>query len=150
MGNATQCFPTKKTIAWLKKWVLPKVDRLEIDYLHADLEKIQLRIASVASPDIGACLGDPGRVHPPTLWFPYIRRSARRSSLRAPPKSRRSDIRPNLTCTFRGITWTNLGCELLAQSRVGHDPSRKDDLLTPSVINPLTELRFWIAHQTTL
>ena len=40
----TKIFPTQKAIAWLKKLTLPKTDRLEMDYLLADLERIDQRI----------------------------------------------------------------------------------------------------------
>ncbi len=40
----TKTFPTKAAIAWLKKLVLSKIDRLEMDYLLADLEHIQQRL----------------------------------------------------------------------------------------------------------
>jgi transposase len=51
----TKCFPTKKAIAWLKKLVLPKVDRLEMDYLLADLEQIQLRIDELQEVIVERC-----------------------------------------------------------------------------------------------
>ena len=40
----TKTFPTKAAIAWLKKLVLPPIDRLEMDHLLADVELIQQRI----------------------------------------------------------------------------------------------------------
>jgi transposase len=40
----TKTFPTQRAIAWLKKLVLPKVDRLEMDHLLSDLEHVQLRM----------------------------------------------------------------------------------------------------------
>ena len=40
----TKVFPTQKAIAWAKKLALPKMDRLELDYLLEDLERIEQRI----------------------------------------------------------------------------------------------------------
>ena len=40
----TKTFPTQAAIAWLKKLVLPEIDRLEMDHLLSDLERIQQRI----------------------------------------------------------------------------------------------------------
>jgi transposase len=40
----TKRFPTLAAIAWLKTLELPEIDRLEMDYLLADLEPIQLRL----------------------------------------------------------------------------------------------------------
>jgi transposase len=40
----TKRFPTQRAIAWLKELVLPKIDRLEIDHLLADLEHVQQRV----------------------------------------------------------------------------------------------------------
>ena len=40
----TKRFPTIAAIAWLKKLELPKIDRLEIDHLLADLEQVQQRL----------------------------------------------------------------------------------------------------------
>ena len=40
----TKTFPTQRAIAWLKTLVLPEIDRLELDYLLADLEHIQHRV----------------------------------------------------------------------------------------------------------
>src|SRR5258705_2172084 len=37
----TQTFPTQSAIAWLKALVLPAVDRLEMNYLLADLEHLE-------------------------------------------------------------------------------------------------------------
>ena len=39
----TKTFPTKTAIAWLKKLVLPEIDRLEMNHLLADLEHVQQR-----------------------------------------------------------------------------------------------------------
>lgn len=39
----TKTFPTQRAIAWLKKLVLPVIDRLEMNHLLADLEHIQQR-----------------------------------------------------------------------------------------------------------
>jgi transposase len=39
----TKTFPTQPAIAWLKKLVLPEIDRLEMDHLLADLALIQQR-----------------------------------------------------------------------------------------------------------
>jgi len=43
----TKTFPTIKAIAWLKTIVLPEVDRLELDYLLADLEHIEQRLGEL-------------------------------------------------------------------------------------------------------
>ena len=40
----TKTFPTKAAIAWLKKLVLPEIDRLEMNQLLADLEHVQQRV----------------------------------------------------------------------------------------------------------
>jgi len=40
----TKTFPTRRAIAWLKKLVLPQVDRLEMDHLLVDLEHAQRRM----------------------------------------------------------------------------------------------------------
>lgn len=40
----TKKFPTLRAIAWLKKLVLPEVDRLEMNHLLAELEQVQKRI----------------------------------------------------------------------------------------------------------
>ncbi len=43
----TKTFPTVDAINWLKKLSLPTVDRLEMDYLLADLEHIQQRLKDI-------------------------------------------------------------------------------------------------------
>ena len=40
----TKRFPTLAAIAWLKKLVLPEIDRLEMDHLLADLKQVQQRL----------------------------------------------------------------------------------------------------------
>ena len=40
----TKRFPTQAAIAWLKKVVLPAIDRLEMDQLLTDLERVQHRL----------------------------------------------------------------------------------------------------------
>jgi transposase len=40
----TKTFPTKLAIAWLKKLVLPEIDRLEMNHLLTDLEHVQQRL----------------------------------------------------------------------------------------------------------
>ena len=40
----TKTFPSQAAIAWLRKLALPKVDRLEMDYLLSDLEHVQRRM----------------------------------------------------------------------------------------------------------
>jgi transposase len=40
----TKTFPTIDAVNWLKKLSLPKFDRLEMDYLLADLERIEQRV----------------------------------------------------------------------------------------------------------
>ena len=40
----TKRFPTKTGIAWLKKLVLPEIDRLEMNHLLTDLEHVQQRV----------------------------------------------------------------------------------------------------------
>jgi len=43
----TKTFPTQRAIAWLKKLILPTVDRWELDHLLLDLEHIQQRVAEL-------------------------------------------------------------------------------------------------------
>lgn len=43
----TKTFPTLRAVAWLKKLVLPQIDRLELDQLLADLEHIERRLAEL-------------------------------------------------------------------------------------------------------
>jgi transposase len=40
----TKRFPTQAAIAWLKKVVLPAIDRLEMDHLLTDVERVQHRL----------------------------------------------------------------------------------------------------------
>ena len=40
----TKTFPTVSAIAWLKKLVLPEIDRLEMNHLLADLEQVEKRL----------------------------------------------------------------------------------------------------------
>ena len=40
----TKTFPTQLAVAWLKKLVLPEIDRLEMDHLLADLKHVQQRV----------------------------------------------------------------------------------------------------------
>ena len=40
----TKTFPTQRAVAWLKKLVLPEIDRLEMNYLLLDLENAQKRV----------------------------------------------------------------------------------------------------------
>lgn len=40
----TKTFPTQQAIAWLRQLSLPEIDRLEMNFLLADLEQIQQRI----------------------------------------------------------------------------------------------------------
>ena len=40
----TKTFPTQRAITWLKKLVLPEIDRLEMNHLLADLEHTQQRL----------------------------------------------------------------------------------------------------------
>jgi len=40
----TKTFPTAQAIAWLRRLVLPEIDRLELEHLLVDLEHIQRRI----------------------------------------------------------------------------------------------------------
>ena len=40
----TKTFPTLPAIAWLKKLVLPEIDRMEMDHLLSDLEQVQQRL----------------------------------------------------------------------------------------------------------
>lgn len=40
----TKTFPTRLAISWLKALVLPEIDRLELDFLLADLQHIEQRI----------------------------------------------------------------------------------------------------------
>ena len=65
----TKRFPTQRAVAWLKKLVLPEIDRLEMQYLLADLETIQQRLLELekvitercgASEDARLLLSMPG------------------------------------------------------------------------------------------
>ena len=65
----TKLFPTLRAIAWLKKLVLPEIDRLEMQYLLADLELILQRLQELekvitercgASEDARLLLSMPG------------------------------------------------------------------------------------------
>ena len=40
----TKTFPTQTAVAWLKKLALPQIDRLEMDHLLGDLERVQQRM----------------------------------------------------------------------------------------------------------
>lgn len=51
----TKIFPTKKSIAWLKKLALSKMDRMEVDYLIADLERIDQRMAELQEVIVERC-----------------------------------------------------------------------------------------------
>ena len=53
----TKRFPTLRAIAWLKKLVLPEIDRLEIDHLLADLEHVQQRMAELEKLIAERCAG---------------------------------------------------------------------------------------------
>lgn len=68
----TKKFPTKLAIAWLKKLELPEIDRLELDHLLEDIERIQQRIErleeaiaqrSLASPEARILTSIPGVSH---------------------------------------------------------------------------------------
>lgn len=51
----TKTFPTKKAIAWAKKLVLPKMDRLELDSLLEDLELIEKRLSELQEVIVHRC-----------------------------------------------------------------------------------------------
>jgi len=51
----TKIFPTQKAIVWLKKLALPKMDRMEMDYLLGDLERIDQRIAELQEVLVERC-----------------------------------------------------------------------------------------------
>ena len=51
----TKVFPTQKAIAWAKKLVLPKMDRFEVDYLLADLERIEQRMGQLQGVIVQRC-----------------------------------------------------------------------------------------------
>ena len=51
----TKMFPTKKAIAWAKKLVLPKMDRLELDHLLEDLELIEKRLSELQEVIVDRC-----------------------------------------------------------------------------------------------
>jgi len=51
----TKLFPTQRAIAWLKKLVLPEIDRLEMQYLLADLELIRQRLQELAKAITDRC-----------------------------------------------------------------------------------------------
>jgi transposase len=54
----TKTFPTQRAIAWLKKLVLPAIDRLELNYLLADLERIEQRIKELEEVIAERCVHD--------------------------------------------------------------------------------------------
>ena len=51
----TKLFPTLRAIAWLKKLVLPEIDRLEMQYLLADLELILQRLQELEKAITDRC-----------------------------------------------------------------------------------------------
>lgn len=51
----TKIFPTKKAIAWAKKLVLPKMDRLELDHLLEDLVLIEKRLSELQEVIVERC-----------------------------------------------------------------------------------------------
>ena len=51
----TKIFPTLRAIAWLKKLVLPEIDRLEMQYLLADLELIRQRLQELEKAITDRC-----------------------------------------------------------------------------------------------
>jgi len=51
----TKIFPTKKAIAWARNLVLSKMDRLEMDYLLADLERAVQRIKELQEVIVERC-----------------------------------------------------------------------------------------------
>jgi transposase len=51
----TKCFPTKTAIAWLKQLVLPEIDRLEMNHLLVDLERIAARLKELQEVIIQRC-----------------------------------------------------------------------------------------------
>ena len=51
----TKLFPTLRAIAWLKKLVLPEIDRLDVQYLLADLEVIQQRLQELEKAITDRC-----------------------------------------------------------------------------------------------
>lgn len=51
----TKIFPTQKAIVWLKTLDLPKMDRMEMDYLLADLERIDQRIEELQEVLVARC-----------------------------------------------------------------------------------------------
>ena len=53
----TKKFPTLAAIAWLKKLVLPEIDRLEMDHLLADLEQVQQRLGELEEVIAERCGG---------------------------------------------------------------------------------------------
>ena len=51
----TKTFPTLAAVAWLKQISLPEIDRLEMNYLLVDLERIQQRIRELEKVIIERC-----------------------------------------------------------------------------------------------
>jgi transposase len=51
----TKTFPTKTAVAWLKKLVLPEIDRLEMGHLLADLDYMQQRIEELEKMIVERC-----------------------------------------------------------------------------------------------
>ena len=51
----TKIFPTQKAIAWLKKLSLPKMDRMEMNFLLVDLERIDQRIDELQDAIVERC-----------------------------------------------------------------------------------------------
>jgi transposase len=52
----TKTFPTRLAIAWLKKLVLPEIDRLELNHLLADLEHIERRVEELDKAIADRCV----------------------------------------------------------------------------------------------
>ncbi len=51
----TKTFPTQRAIAWLKQLVLPKMDRLEMNYLLVDLEQAEQRVGELEEILVERC-----------------------------------------------------------------------------------------------
>ena len=62
----TKTFPTKAAVAWLKKLVLPEIDRLEMDHLLSELERVQQRMGELEQVIAERCASsDAARGRPP-------------------------------------------------------------------------------------
>jgi len=51
----TKTFPTRRAVLWLKELILPEIDRLEMNYLLADLHRAEQRIQKLERAIVERC-----------------------------------------------------------------------------------------------